>query len=505
MGVVTAAEDQSNNLIGEEDEDDFFRQINEIKNEGVDDNNDKQDQQEEEDPRGRPRTRDEIVVQNRTRKSRWEQPTSSPDLLSIPKSVPLGLTDKYITALIVRLRIEEITKKLTLPTFEIPPERDRSPSPPPIYDNNGKRINTREQRHKDKLNKERHNLVLAAQQINPNYRPPSDYQPPNEKKTCKIYIPIKQHPEYNFIGLIIGPRGNTQKRLEKESGAKIAIRGVGSNRDGKSTKPQYQENDELHVLLTADTQEQLDKASILVKEFLVPVEEGKNEHKRQQLRELAEMNGTLRERPAFMPNRSWAPADIKCVHCGEVSHPSNDCPLKGSDQVNLHQIETEYNKFLQDITEILGFNPDTLNGNGGDDNESGNNNNNNRDNNGNNDDEFDSILNDFDNQLTNNGSGNNNKSPQHGMHDYNNYYQQQQHHQNNHHYNQQQHHQKSYHHQSPPQYQNSYNDWNSYPPQHGMNWNQDQSPPTHGNSPYGPPPTHNSSPYGPPSDYMYKK
>lgn len=41
-------------------------------------------------------------------------------------------------------------------------------------------------------------------------------------KPCrKVYIPYKEHPSYNFIGIIIGPRGNTQKRMEQETGTKI--------------------------------------------------------------------------------------------------------------------------------------------------------------------------------------------------------------------------------------------------------------------------------------------
>jgi hypothetical protein len=34
------------------------------------------------------------------------------------------------------------------------------------------------------------------------------------KFSNKIYIPINEYPGYNFIGLIIGPRGNTQKRMQ---------------------------------------------------------------------------------------------------------------------------------------------------------------------------------------------------------------------------------------------------------------------------------------------------
>ncbi|KAF2076860.1 hypothetical protein CYY_001827 [Polysphondylium violaceum] len=340
--MVAPAEDFDSPVFGEDDEDSFFREIQTI-------------------GRGRPRTRDEVSLDSRTRLSRWDesQNESTPPSFSQFKTLPPGLTEEQIAALLLRLRIDEITKKVTFGPIEITDrDRERSPSPPPVYDNNGKRSNTREQRVKDKLQKERHGLIQIAQQVNPSYKPPSDYTPPHEKKTCKIYIPIKDHPEYNFIGLIIGPRGNTQKKLEKESGAKIAIRGKGSSRDGKATKVQYQENDELHVLLTADTQEQLDKASILVREFLVPVEEGKNEHKRQQLRELAEMNGTLRERPAYMGGKNWAPVDIKCVHCNEVSHPSSDCPLRNNES-NIALIEAEFKKFIEEVNQVLGFDVQT--------------------------------------------------------------------------------------------------------------------------------------------------
>ena len=58
---------------------------------------------------------------------------------------------------------------------------------------------------------------------NPHYKPPADYRP--ERKFRKIMIPQQQHPGYNFIGLIIGPRGNTQKRMERETGCKVG-RGV---------------------------------------------------------------------------------------------------------------------------------------------------------------------------------------------------------------------------------------------------------------------------------------
>ena len=73
----------------------------------------------------------------------------------------------------------------------------------------------------------------------------------------QVYIPQKDYPGYNFIGLIIGPRGNTQKRMQKETNTKIAIRGKGSVKEGAARDPKYDygEEEELHVLITGDKME----------------------------------------------------------------------------------------------------------------------------------------------------------------------------------------------------------------------------------------------------------
>lgn len=52
----------------------------------------------------------------------------------------------------------------------------RSPSPEPIYDHNGKRLNTREYRTRKKLEEERHIAVQEALTVNPEYKPPADYK-----------------------------------------------------------------------------------------------------------------------------------------------------------------------------------------------------------------------------------------------------------------------------------------------------------------------------------------
>lgn len=87
----------------------------------------------------------------------------------------------------------------------------RSPSPEPIYSTDGKRLNTREYRTRRKLEEERHRLVQRMHQINPEFKPPPDYKPPVVRVHDKVMIPQEEHPDINFVGLLIGPRGNTLK------------------------------------------------------------------------------------------------------------------------------------------------------------------------------------------------------------------------------------------------------------------------------------------------------
>jgi hypothetical protein len=74
-----------------------------------------------------------------------------------------------------------------------------------------------------------------------------------------VYIPVKEFPEINFFGLLVGPRGNSLKKMEKESGAKISIRGKGSVKEGKARPDQYAEDaeEDLHCLVLADTDEKV--------------------------------------------------------------------------------------------------------------------------------------------------------------------------------------------------------------------------------------------------------
>lgn len=53
---------------------------------------------------------------------------------------------------------------------------NRSPSPEPIYNSEGKRLNTREYRTRKKLEEERHSLITEMVGLNPEFKPPADYK-----------------------------------------------------------------------------------------------------------------------------------------------------------------------------------------------------------------------------------------------------------------------------------------------------------------------------------------
>lgn len=69
------------------------------------------------------------------------------------------------------------------------------------------------------------------------------------------------------VGLLIGPRGNTLKKMETQSGAKIAIRGKGSVKEGKGKSDAAHasnQDEDLHCLIMADTEEKVNKAKELI-------------------------------------------------------------------------------------------------------------------------------------------------------------------------------------------------------------------------------------------------
>ncbi|XP_078434596.1 KH domain-containing protein At1g09660/At1g09670-like [Wolffia australiana] len=132
------------------------------------------------------------------------------------------------------------------------------------------------------------------------------------KKVVRLDVPVDKFPNYNFVGRLLGPRGNSLKRVEATTQCRVYIRGRGSVKDSFKEeqlrdKPGYEHlNEPLHVLVEAESppeviDTQLNQAITILEDLLKPVDEALDFYKKQQLRELALLNGTLREES---PHRS---------------------------------------------------------------------------------------------------------------------------------------------------------------------------------------------------------
>ncbi|XP_063629002.1 KH domain-containing, RNA-binding, signal transduction-associated protein 2-like isoform X1 [Cydia splendana] len=103
------------------------------------------------------------------------------------------------------------------------------------------------------------------------------------KVTVKVLVPLKEHPKFNFVGKLLGPKGNTMKQLQEETMCKMAVLGRGSMRDRQkeeelrnSLDPKYAHlTDELHVEISAlappaEAHARIAYALAEVKKYLLP-------------------------------------------------------------------------------------------------------------------------------------------------------------------------------------------------------------------------------------------
>lgn len=286
-----------------------------------------------------------MAPEKRKRRSRWGDESEKVEIAGLPTQLSANLSGDQLRQYVRVMRVEEITVLLRQDDLKAP--RNRSPSPESTVYGAGMegKINTRDIRYRNKLEEERHRLVNEAMREDPTYRPPIEYRRPGGKSEEKVYIPATEFPEVNFIGLLIGPRGNTLKKMEADTGAKISIRGKGSVKEGKGLRnghPQPSEQDELHALVMGDSEEKVVAGVKLINTIIEEAcsqPEGQNDLKRHQLRELALLNGTLRDddgqacgncgssdhRRFECPQRTNITNTTFCRICGGVGHTASDC------------------------------------------------------------------------------------------------------------------------------------------------------------------------------------
>jgi len=241
---------------------------------------------------------------------RWGLPDDKPYRPLPYVDLPIGLTEKEIDQFLREQRLEDLHRKIQAHELEDVDSDIRAPSPPPVYDKAGNRMNTRDIRIRKTMTAEYNRLIRYMIKHVDNYLPPVDWKP--AKLLKKIIIPIEKFPQAPFMGVIIGPRGVNHKRLQETTGCKIFIRGrdIGDKWQTEEEAAMHQ-----HVHIEGDTEEQILVAERLIEPLLNP-ESPEFEYARTHgMQQLAMVNG-------FTLNK----AEQRCGICGALGHLGFECP-----------------------------------------------------------------------------------------------------------------------------------------------------------------------------------
>jgi len=254
-----------------------------------------------------------------------------PRQFQAPTNINLSnLENKEQQLYLAQMGIRDCTNRLNLPNLGIPMNpKDRSPSPEPVYDTKGMRTNTRYNRTFQKLTGLRNSYVSKLKALDPTYQPPTYYK--DSSMEVRIEVPAEMYPQYNFPGLILGPRGNHLKEMEKKYIVRIAIKGKGSIKEGmtglrKDGSHWEGSTEPMHITITGLTGSDgkkvkacKDTINALIKlQIDDPDGEKMVAIRAQHMHELATLNGTLKE------------FDMKCLNCGASGHKAWECPEKES-------------------------------------------------------------------------------------------------------------------------------------------------------------------------------
>ncbi|KAF2363190.1 K domain type 1 [Trinorchestia longiramus] len=124
--------------------------------------------------------------------------------------------------------------------------------------------------------------------------------------TAKVLVPVREHPKFNFVGKLLGPKGNSMKRLQEETLTKMAVLGRGSMRDKQkeeelraSGDPKYLHLlEDLHVEITAfappaEAHARIAYSLAEIRRYLVP--DNNDDIRKQQIREMEYIGGDRKD------------------------------------------------------------------------------------------------------------------------------------------------------------------------------------------------------------------
>jgi len=199
-------------------------------------------------------------------------------------------------------------------------------------------------KEKDNLDKEEeHNVLkkLLTQEIcrvQQGGRPPGRdarlldvYNEKPVRASAKVSIPIREHPKFNFVGKLLGPRGSSLKQLQEDTMTKMAVLGRGSMRNKQqeeefrnSSDPKHSHlKEDLHVEITAfaspaEAYARLAFALTEIRKYLIP--DSNDQIRQRQMREIQIMKKLQsEEQNTSCPDDSGQESDISPSPQSETS------------------------------------------------------------------------------------------------------------------------------------------------------------------------------------------
>ena len=139
--------------------------------------------------------------------------------------------------------------------------------------------------------------VYSSGKVNSKWYFANVYRDKPLRVSQKVYIPIHEHPRFNFIGKILGPEGKTLRKLQKETKCRMLIQGRGSMKDSQNEEelrnsgdPRYAHlHRDLHVDVStiaspSEAYARVAYALVEIRKYLVP--DANDEIRKEQIGEL---------------------------------------------------------------------------------------------------------------------------------------------------------------------------------------------------------------------------
>jgi far upstream element-binding protein len=101
----------------------------------------------------------------------------------------------------------------------------------------------------------------------------------NDASKIKRKIVLPKDSNFNYTGLLIGPKGNNQKQLEEKTGCKIIVRGKGS----QNPTGDAEDEEDLHVIVLGDGEAQVAKACAEIERIIFSEDDSGSRVKQEQM------------------------------------------------------------------------------------------------------------------------------------------------------------------------------------------------------------------------------